>query len=105
MAISTAHTDTQIRATRALLKFCREHHLCETDSAYVQHVERCLHFLEFGDLKQAVGHFQQVPLGGMGCFNDWLPPVVFPHENGDYVLAMFDALVSQWSHMMRLSIP
>jgi hypothetical protein len=102
MATLTAHTDSQIRATRALLKFCREHQLSEADSAYVQHVERCLHFLEHGDLKQAAEHFRQVPLGGMGCFNDWLPPVVFPHEDGAYVLAVFDALVSQWSRAMRL---
>jgi hypothetical protein len=56
-------------------------------------------------MKSAVEYYLKVPLGGMGCFNDWLPPVAFKHETPEYVQAVFEALVTQWSLAMKLSIP
>jgi hypothetical protein len=100
---STTNIDAQIRATRALLKFCRDHQQSETESSYVLEIVKCLHFLERGDVKRAQEHFQKVPIGGMGCFNDWFPPVVFAHEDPDYVWAVFDALVAYWCHVMKNS--
>lgn len=53
----------------------------------------------------AIKAFQAVPLGGNGCFNDWYPTVVFAHEDREYVATVFEALVSNWSLMMGLSVP
>jgi hypothetical protein len=61
--------------------------------------------LEAEDIAAALKWFQQVPLGGNGCFNDWFPPTAFPHETDEYVWTVFEALVANWSFMMRLSIP
>jgi hypothetical protein len=58
--------------------------------------------LECGDLGAALEAYKKIPLGGMGCFNDWLPPAVFSHENLEYAQTVFDALVTQWSLLMRL---
>ncbi len=53
-------------------------------------------------MEVAVKAFQGVPLVGNGCFNDWYPPVVFEHEDHEYVATVFGALVSNWSLMMAL---
>jgi len=34
--------------------------------------------------------------GGMGRFDDWFPLVVYEHEDGDYVWAVFEALVERF---------
>jgi len=60
--------------------------------------------LESGETSSAVKSYKEVPLGGNGCFNDWIPPVVYEHETKEYVWAIFEALVSQWSILMRLSL-
>ena len=97
---SADHVDVQLRATRALLKFCEEHDYSEVGLAPVR---ECLAALQRKDIEQAVASYRLVPLGGNGCFNDWFPPVVFPHEDGDYSWAVFDALVERWSRLMSLS--
>ena len=51
----------KIRATRALLKFCRDHGRTEADDPYVAHIERTLYFLERCDKSNALIHFKQVP--------------------------------------------
>jgi hypothetical protein len=91
----------QQRATRALIKFCEDH----GDRSSVTELYTCLRALERGNIKAAVESYQKVPLGGMGCFNDWLPPVAFSHETSEYVQAVFEALTSNWSLLMRLSLP
>lgn len=96
------HIHAQARATRALIKFCRDH---KGDYPAMPDLHNCLRALERGNIKAAVEFYQKVPLGGMGCFNDWLPPVVFSHETEEYVQAVFEALTSQWSLLMRLSLP
>lgn len=99
---SDANVIAQLRATNALLKFCYEHERTEGDS--VNSIQACAKALESKDIKGAVSHFLNVPLGGNGCFNDWWPPVVYEHETDDYVWAVFEALTSTWSHMMSLSV-
>ena len=98
----TAHLHIQTPATRALLKFCCDH---KRNGRDVQAIESCLACLERKDVSAALTYFQQVPLGGNGCFNDWFPPTVFPHETPEYVSMVFEALVTHWSLMMRLSLP
>lgn len=92
----------QLRATNALLKFCYEHERIEGE--YVNSIQACAKALESKDIKGAVSHFLNVPLGGNGCFNDWWPPVVYEHETDDYVWAVFEALTRYWSHIMSLSV-
>ncbi|HYJ87391.1 MAG TPA: hypothetical protein VEW46_15120 [Pyrinomonadaceae bacterium] len=99
---SDIHIHSQQRATRALIKFCSDH---DYDYPAIPDLHHCLRALEQGNIKAAVEFYQKVPLGGMGCFNDWLPPVIFSHENPEYVQAVFEALTSQWSLLMRLSLP
>jgi hypothetical protein len=99
---SDLHVHSQQRATRALIKFCSDH---GDEYPAVSELRNCLKALERGNIKAAVEAYQRVPLGGMGCFNDWLPPVVFPHENPEYVQAVFEALTSHWSLLMRMSLP
>ena len=95
-----AHLRPQTRATRALLKFCEDH---GRDGAELEPIRACLASLETGDVAEAVRAFERVPLGGNGCFNDWWPPVAFEHETEEYVWAVFEALVGEWSRAMALS--
>jgi hypothetical protein len=99
---SDAHVASQRQATRALIKFCEEHGY---DVRGVQELRICLSALDRNDMKSAVEAYLRIPLGGMGCFDDWLPPVVFPEETRDYVRSVFESLVTQWSLLMRLSFP
>lgn len=92
----------QLRATKALVKFCDDHH---NETASLADIRLCQESLEDSDIEAAAEYYLRVPLGGNGCFNDWWPPVVFEHETEDYVSAVFEALVTQWSLMMKLSSP
>ena len=101
-SFTDVHVISQRRATQGLIKFCEDHGY---DVAGVNQLRTCLQALAKKDMQSAMQAYQRVPLGGMGRFDDWLPPVVFPHENADYVRAVFEALVTQWSLIMRLSLP
>lgn len=102
----SSHTDvhliSQRRATQALLIFCEDHGY---NVGGVQELRTCLTALERKDMRSAVEAYSRVPLGRMGCFDDWLPPAVFPHETADYARAVFEALVTQWTLLMKLSLP
>ena len=74
-------------------------------AANINAVRSCLVALEREDIRAAIDQFQRIALGGMGCFNDWFPPVIFEHETPEYTSAVFDALVTRWSFLMRLSLP
>ena len=97
---STHHVIPQSRAANALLKFCKEHNY---QSEYLIEIESCVNALESKSIRKAVMSFKKVPLGGNGCFNDWWPPVVYPHETKEYVWAEFEALVERWARLMSLS--
>lgn len=100
MEITTTHLEVQMRATRALLKFCRDH---DYESKWIVNVARCLLLLEDGQVADAYAEYINVPLGGNGCFNDWWPPVVFAHEDEEFVWTEFEALCAHWSLMMNLA--
>lgn len=85
-------------STRALLKFCREHGYPEGG---LEQIEGVACSLAANDIQEAVAHFRKVPLGGMGCFNDWIPDVVYKHEDAQYVSAEFEALLERWSRLGR----
>ena len=99
---SSVHVISQLRATNALLKFCREHG--RSRDMYINSIKLCAESLEAKKIKEAVNCYLEVPLGGNGCFNDWWPPVVYENETGEYVCAVFEALTSNWSNKMRLSV-
>ena len=97
---SKAYVMSQQRATRALIKFCEDH---GNNVAGVRELRTCLKALDRKDMKSAMEAYRRIPLGGMGRFDDWLPPVVFAHETPDYTRAVFEALITQWNLSMQLS--
>lgn len=95
----TAYVAVQKRATLALLKFCEQH---DCDGAYSNLLRECASLLEKNDITKAVETYKKIGLGPHG-FADWFPPVVYSHEDGDYVWATFEALVERWARLMSLS--
>ena len=97
METRTSPTE-EIIATRALLKFCEDHRY---QVEGVNTLTSCLSALEQNDIALAVDCFHRIPLGGMGCFNDWLPSVAFPNEDSEYVAATFEALIARWARLIK----
>ena len=85
-----------LQAARALLKFCEDH-----QRPYPL-LNDCIAALETGDRLATTRAMSKIPFGGMGTFNDWIPPVVFEHETGDYVWTVFEALTERWYRLMKL---
>jgi hypothetical protein len=94
------HVISQRRATNALIKFCDDH---EHGVDGVEELRACLKALNRKDMRVAFEIYLGIPLGRMGCFDDWLPPVVFKHETPEYNRAVFEALVTQWGLLMQLA--
>lgn len=90
----------QTAATKALVKFCEDHGYVST---YVDSLRKCLAALDEKDIASAVKHFRDVPLGRMGCFDDWFPRAAGKHESDEYACAVFEALVERWHRLMSLS--
>jgi hypothetical protein len=90
--------DSLLSATRALLKFCRDHQYPEGGLVKLQ---ACVAALEADDFRGAVMQFRAIPLGGMGCFNDWYPPVIYSGEDKDYVSEVFGGLLERCCRLMR----
>lgn len=101
-SFSDAHVISQKRATKALIKFCEDHGY---DVDGVEDLRACLKSLEQANIESAVSAYLRIPIGGMGRFDDWLPPTAFDHETPEYSRAVFEALVTQWSLLMKLSLP
>lgn len=99
-AYTDVHVISQRRATNALIKFCEDH---EYGVDGVKELRSCLKALDRKDMLVAYEIYLGIPLGGMGCFDDWLPPVVFKHETPEYNRAVFEALVTQWGLLMQLA--
>lgn len=99
---TTVHAIQQERATRTLVKFCDDHNY---DVNGVERLRMCVKALERKDINAAYEIYLTIPLGGMGCFDDWLPSVVFKHETQEYVRGVFEALITQWSQLMQLTKP
>ncbi len=89
----------QIQISEALIKFCEDHN--RSNNAYLENIRNCVKALEDDDIAGAIEQFKKVPLGGMGCFNDWCPQPAFEHETGEYINEIFKALVSRWSSLIK----
>jgi hypothetical protein len=90
--------ETQIQTTKTLIKFCEDH---DYPSVLLNDIRDCLKSLQKDDLARAISSFKKVPLGGMGCFNDWLPSARFPNETPVYVSDLFQVLIGHWNLMMQ----
>jgi hypothetical protein len=90
--------DDLLSSSRALMKFCREHRYPEGGLVRLQ---ECIAALEADNFREAANCFRSIPLGGMGCFNDWFPPVIYDHENSDYVTVIFDSLLERCARLFR----
>lgn len=97
---SDTYVISQQRSTRALIKFCEDH---GNNVDGLRELRACLRALDRKDMKSAVAAYEGIPLGGMGGFDDWLPPVVFAHETPEYTRAVFEALITQWNLTMQMS--
>src|SRR5213075_3218839 len=84
-----------LQSTKALSKFVREHE--GVQSPFLNDI---VTHLEAGDLQKAYKRFKTAHFGAYG-FNDWFPPVVFDHEDADYVQAVFESLTERWARLMR----
>ena len=90
--------EPQKQAARALIKFCEDH---SYNVAALESIRACLRALNRNDVHGALGAYKKVPLGGMGCFNDWIPKAKFSNETAESVLDLFEVLVAYWSLSMR----
>lgn len=88
----------QTRATRALIKFIRDH-----QGEPVADLLQSLAALEGKNVEQAVQHARRVKPAGMGGITDWFPPVMFADEDDEYVTEVLVSLVHHWAHLMSLS--
>jgi hypothetical protein len=83
-----------VENTRALAKFCSDHHSDETLFASI------LASLEADDFQAALRLLRANPPGPC-TWADWFPPVVFEHEDPAYVGVLFHALTERWYRLMR----
>ena len=96
---NTMHLASQLRATRALVKFISDHKgEVDVDLA------KCLGALEQKDVAAAARHARNVKILGMGSITDWIPPVVFPHETSEYLFTELEALAHNWWRLIALSL-
>lgn len=87
-----------IKATAALLKFCREH---DCPPFFVGQLSECLDALHKKDIKRVEELVKMLGHAGMGSFLDWGPSVKFENEDPDYVDQIWNALVGHWLQIMR----
>lgn len=100
--VNTQYVDWQRKVTKGLLKFCEDH---QYPTLGLTEIRECLKALERGDIQTAAELYRKVPLGGrMGYFDDWFPPLAFPHETQEYTQVVFQALLNEWDRVMKLSI-
>ena len=88
----------QKRATRALVRFCVDHH-CE--HAALGKLKECLAALESEDAERAYAAYKSVALGGTGHLSDW-KPAPLAHEDAQYAGAVLAALVHYWAYALNL---
>ena len=86
--------DSLVRATRAILKFSADH-----KGECTEHFAAILKSLESGDIQGAIEQFKSNRPGPY-TWADWFPPVVFPHEDAEYVWEMFEAISERWCRLM-----
>jgi hypothetical protein len=91
-----ANVHWYLAATKALLKFCRDHHVSDTGA-----IEQCLDSLDTRDWESAVRHATSQKLFGMGSLADGQVEPAFPHEDVAYVNAVFHALIKEYANAIR----
>ncbi len=90
---STIGTAGQLRATRALLKFCSDH---KHTAFFVGKLEECLAAIEERN-QEAVSEILALFKGaGMGSYLDWYPDVICEHEEQEYVETVWWSLTANW---------
>jgi hypothetical protein len=92
-------TLAQIRATAALLKFCRDHKHTEF---YIGKLQYCLEALKEQDSKQVLDVINLFKMGGMGSYLDWYPEVISEHEDEEYVETVWWALNANWRQALAI---
>jgi hypothetical protein len=99
--VNEHYMDWQRKVTRTLVSFCENHGYPPLG---LTEIRECLKALERGDVETAIEFYRKVPLGGrMGYFDDWFPPVVYPHETPEHNQVLFQALLNEWDRVMKLS--
>ncbi len=86
-------TPGQLRATRALLKFCRDH---KHTPFFVAKLEECLAALEKKDKATVLNIVALFSRAGMGSYMDWYPEVINESEDDEYVETVWWSLTSNW---------
>jgi hypothetical protein len=90
-----------LRTLRALQKFLRDHNYGAGQTlAALDASVKTLETDDFYNMEKAFAHFDSIPMGAFGAF-DWIPPVVYEHEDEDYVRVVFESLVDRTYRLMR----
>ena len=98
MARGLSVTPGQLKVTRALLVFCREHNHAPN---WIKCLEACVAAIEAKDVslvRQSLMPFQRAY---MGSFIDWFPDSAHDHEDRDYAEVLWNALYGHWREQMR----
>lgn len=96
--LSSTNFLAELRATRALLKFCEDHGY--EDISHTDLIKKCLTNLEKGRISDAVENYLALPQGKEG-FRDWWPKAKFQEETDDYAWAVFEGLADRWGRLME----
>jgi len=91
---------TPLRVSKALLKFSLEHGYLE-ESKDIEIIKDCIRALEAEDFVSARTAFGRMHFGKEG-FNEWWPNTVYENEDDEYVKAVFDGLLLQWQHEIKI---
>ncbi|WP_340676765.1 hypothetical protein [Paraglaciecola sp.] len=90
----------QIQTTKALAKFCTEHHC---PPGWIARLNEIAELLEQDDKKLVLTRLKIFKGGGMGSFIDFWPEVSFENETPEYIEVLWWALLGHWrSQMDRL---
>ncbi|EON11552.1 hypothetical protein C266_21964 [Pandoraea sp. SD6-2] len=90
-------TPGQLRATTALLKFCRDH---GHTAHFVGKLQDCLVALEEQDSNTVLEILNLFKMAGMGSYLDWYPKVICEHEDEEYVETVWWSLDANWKQSL-----
>jgi len=89
---------SQIRATKALLKFCRDHN---HTPFFIAKLEECVCALENKDKDSVFAIVDLLSRAGMGSYLDWYPDVINANEDPEYVESVWWSLDASWKKAIR----
>jgi hypothetical protein len=90
-------TPGQIRATKALLRFCQEHGHAPF---WIEQLQTCIAALESRDDALVREKYNLLRRAGMGSFLDWFPNAP-QGESGEYQDCIWWALDGYWLELME----